>query len=52
MTWQRNYWDQPRILPYIIFGRHEVDVYYLDYNYPLINLDWRPAIKHYHTLEF
>ncbi len=34
-VWLRNYWDRPRILPYIILGL------------PSINIDWHPAKKPY-----
>jgi len=33
--WRRNFWDRPRLLPYPIFGK-------IDMNY-WFNLDWRPA---------
>ena len=41
--WYRNYWDQPRWFPKVIFGR--VGGYFL--GVPYINIDWLPAQKPY-----
>ena len=37
--WFRNYWDRPRLLPYPIFGGLVL--------LPIIQFDWRPALKPY-----
>ncbi len=41
-TWKQNYWNRPRILPKIIFGR--IGIYSL---IPWINIDWHPAQELY-----
>jgi len=43
--WRRNFWDHPRILPYIISGTTII------YRWPLkwFNFDWRPAQEPYDT---
>lgn len=35
-TWSRNYWNRPRILPYLIFGKVNSII--------SIDLDWRPKL--------
>jgi hypothetical protein len=37
--WYHNYWNRPRLLPYLIF----TDVL----KFPLVQFDWRPAKKPY-----
>jgi len=42
--WKGNYWDEPRFLPYPIYGRiSDRPPYYI----PWINLDWHPAKEPY-----
>jgi hypothetical protein len=41
--WNHNYWNRPRILPKIIFGKIELKFTSI----PLINIDWRPAKEPY-----
>lgn len=41
--WDRNYWNRPRILPYIIFGK----AIFKNYEIPWLNVDWHPALKPY-----
>ncbi len=40
--WNENYWNRPRFLPKLIFGR--IGIYYLA---PWINVDWHPAQEPY-----
>ena len=40
--WESNYWNRPRVLPKIIFGR--IGKYFL---IPWFNIDWHPALKPY-----
>ncbi len=40
--WRRNYWNEPRNVPYIIFGR-------MGFFMPWINIDWFPAKAPYNT---
>ncbi|UCD12972.1 MAG: right-handed parallel beta-helix repeat-containing protein, partial [Thermoplasmatales archaeon] len=42
-TWKQNYWNRPRILPKLIFGKVEIGSTMI----PWINIDWRPALKPY-----
>lgn len=41
--WKNNYWDRGRLLPYVIFGAKHGKIL----NIPMINIDWRPALKPY-----
>jgi len=42
-SWYQNYWNRPRILPKLIFGKMELG----SIEIPWINIDWRPALKPY-----
>jgi len=42
--WNANYWNEPRFLPKIIFGKITIGNFE---NFPWINIDWRPALKPY-----
>ncbi len=42
--WDQNYWERPRILPKIIFGRQEIQN---GWRIPLMDFDWHPALKPY-----
>ena len=42
--WDQNYWNRPRILPKLIFGRTSLIG---KHEFPWINFDWRPALKPY-----
>jgi len=44
-TWYQNYWNRPRILPKLIFGKFELGFKTI----PLINIDWHPARKPHDT---
>jgi hypothetical protein len=39
--WSRNYWNRPRLLPKLIFGKIEIGSDRILW----INIDWRPALK-------
>ena len=41
--WNKNYWDQPRILPKLIVGKN----LWLYFTLPWLNVDWHPAQKPY-----
>lgn len=41
--WQRNYWNQFRILPKLIFGK--IDLWFI--RIPWLNIDWHPAKEPY-----
>ena len=41
--WQGNYWERPRLLPKLIFGRTEI----FSKSIPWFNVDWRPAREPY-----
>lgn len=46
--WRQNYWDRPRILPKLIFGEIDIDIFgdgdkWIDW----VNIDWRPAQEPY-----
>jgi parallel beta-helix repeat protein len=41
--WRMNYWNRPRLLPYLIFGINKFG----DNSTYWINVDWRPALKPY-----
>jgi len=50
---KRNYWENSRILPKIVFGKLEIDLF-TDFNgelvyfkLPWIGIDWQPAYKPY-----
>ncbi len=51
--WRKNYWNGPRILPKIIFGKGWADSIWFgnlwidDIWLPWINIDWRPAQEPY-----
>ena len=54
ITWRRNYWENPRLLPKIILGTLEIDLF-TDFNgelvyfrLPWIGIDWQPAQEPYH----
>ena len=40
-NWNKNYWDKPRILPYIIRGK--LGIFFI----PWINFDWNPGKEPY-----
>ena len=42
-SWNFNYWDSSRILPYPIYGKFKFNNILL----PMVNFDWRPLIKPY-----
>ena len=39
-SWNKNYWNRPRIFPKLIFGKIEIESNWI----PWFNIDWRPAI--------
>ncbi len=39
--WSRNYWNRPRLLPKLIFGKIQIGSNKILW----INIDWRPALK-------
>jgi parallel beta-helix repeat protein len=41
--WMRNYWERPRLLPYLIFG----DMRLGKITIPWFNIDWNPASEPY-----
>jgi len=41
--WKQNYWNEPRVLPKLIFGVIEIGSIWL----PWINIDWNPAQEPY-----
>ena len=44
--WRQNYWDKPRILPYIIKGSRSIG-FFTNFFIPWINIDWHPASEPY-----
>jgi parallel beta-helix repeat protein len=42
-SWSKNYWNRPRILPKLVFGKIEIESNWILW----INIDWRPAFKLY-----
>jgi len=42
-TWDRNYWDRPRVFPKVIFGKMETKLGWI----PWIEFDWHPSKKPY-----
>ena len=51
-TWEHNFWDRPRVLPYPIIGLR-ILTFIKDFfiPYPWINFDWHPALKPYNIDE-
>jgi parallel beta-helix repeat protein len=47
VIWYKNYWERPRLLPYLIFGQ----ITFLNNNIYWFNIDWRPALKPYDIYE-
>ena len=42
--WYKNYWNRPRLLPKLIFGRKTIMGFQF---FPWFNIDWRPAKEPY-----